>query len=163
MSRTDHLVAPTLRQVMLWVLAPGAVRLIAFFCIVVDFRRASAPSPAMPHKTWSPAGLATAAYLVRGESLCADGCARHQLENEGYKFYVPANGQAFVSHANGEKQRAVSFPACPDWNIHRFGLNMEGAVYFTYYETHLGIPKQCIVDPGPYHAVSLQNGRLQFH
>lgn len=150
-----------IRQFVL-ILVPLGIMIVALAVIAWDVRGDTLLSPTTKERVeWIKSQHLPESYLVRGESICADGCPRADLRTPQHRFHVPANSKAYVSRLDGSEQRVVAFPACRDWGIHRFGLSKAGEVYVTYFGARQW--DVCVIDPGPYQMVSLQNGRLYFH
>lgn len=108
------------------------------------------------------------AVLLRGEAMCNDGCDIYELHNGTFTLKIH-NSLTLYDYINGEgeksKIRDILFPKCNMFQLHKFGLNLDGDVFISRFETYQKqlFEEFCTVEKGPFNAILLEDvGRLKF-
>lgn len=109
------------------------------------------------------------ALLLRGEAMCNDGCDMYELRNGTFTLKIHDSLNLY-DYRNGEgeeksKVRGILFPKCLMTGLHKFGLNLDGGVFISRFETYQKqlFEEFCTVEKGPFNAILLEDvGRLKF-
>lgn len=109
------------------------------------------------------------ALLLRGEAMCNDGCDMYELQNGTFTLKIHDSLNLY-DYRNGEgeeksKLRNILFPECNMFRLHKFGLNLDGEVFISRFESYQKqlFEEFCTVEKGPFNAILLEDvGRLKF-
>lgn len=112
------------------------------------------------------------ALILRGESICRDGCDADMLQN-GKALALAIRDKLLRVYENRTQVRWIDFPACAMENIHKFGLSTNGHPFVTqyairsWYRSRSGneepYEQTCILDDSPYVAILFEeSGYLRF-
>lgn len=108
------------------------------------------------------------ALLFRGEAMCNDGCDIYELQNGTFTLKIHNSLNLYDSRiGEGEKSKSrdILFPKCLMITLYKFGLNLDGEVFISRFETYQKqlFEEFCTVEKGPFSAILLEDvGRLKF-
>lgn len=144
---------------------------ISFISVSILVNWASLHSNRFPENTIQSilSNHSRSALLLRGEAMCNDGCYVYELQNGTFTLKIHDSLNLYEDR-NGEgeeksKVRGILFPKCLMTGLHKFGLNLDGDVFISRFETYQKqlFEEFCTVEKGPFSAILLEDvGRLKF-